>query len=313
MPFGEDFLSDEGMSPPLIQSDLLNSVEPESPVNQGVGNAVGPTVVALDDQADLNEQLGVPEADMDIHDEAEENLFVSAPASTLKKRGRPSLSASATPAKSVASRTPRSTKSAAAPKSAGRSTGKRKAAESELEEDEPEEDDEPEATPAPKRGRPARSAGTSASARIAAKAAKKPTRGRPKSTTPAKKAGRPKKVVNGEEAVDEFEVEDIVDSIIDADTMEHMYLVKWKNYPASANTWEPKMNLKGSLDLVRKADAKKKKAEAAEAAEKASAKKTAAAASREERKTARGKQPKPVKAVKKAPGRPLGRKRRARA
>jgi hypothetical protein len=134
---------------------------------------------------------------------------------------------------------------------------------------------------------------------------------------PAKKAGRPAKATNGTLAADEYEVEDIVDSAIDADTMEHMYLVKWKNYPASESTWEPKKNLKGSLDLVRKFDAKKKKEEAAEAAKKAAAKKTesASAASGEEKTATRGRKAKTVKAVKavkKAPGRP-GRKRRARA
>ncbi len=120
---------------------------------------------------------------------------------------------------------------------------------------------------------------------------------------------------------EEYEVEEIVESMIDADTMEHMYLVKWKNYPASDNTWEPKKNFKGSLDIVRKFDAAKKKAEAAKAAKKVSAKKTAGSG---EKKAAVGRKPKAVKvvkaakatkaakAVKKAPGRP-GRPRRARA
>jgi hypothetical protein len=284
------------------------------------------------------------------NDVEEHSPAVSAHLSTLKKRGRPSLSGSATPAKSVASRTPRSTKSAATPKSVSRSVGRRKAAEpepeqEELEEEEGEEQGEEEEeeegeedienTPAPKRGRPARSAGTSASARLAAKAAKKPARGRPKATTvssapdtrvyssnaaiqtatkPAKKVGRPRKnATNGEVAADEYEVETIVESAIDADTMAHMYLVKWKNYPASENTWEPKKNLEGSLDLVRKFDTQKKKAEAAEAAKKAAAKKTAAAASGPAKRATRGPKPKAVKAVKKAPGRPPGRKRRARA
>lgn len=111
----------------------------------------------------------------------------------------------------------------------------------------------------------------------------------------------------------EYEVESIADSIIDADTMEHMYLVKWKNYPASDNTWEPKKNLKGPLDLVRKFDAAKKKAEAAEAAKKAATKKAAAPASKERsaRRGAKPKAVKEVKATKKGPGRP--RKRRAGA
>lgn len=95
-----------------------------------------------------------------------------------------------------------------------------------------------------------------------------------------------------------------MDSAIDAETMQHMYLVKWKNYPDSENTWEPRKNLKGALALVREFDAKKKKAEAEEAAKKA--------ASGEEKKTTRARKPKAVKQVKKAPGRPR-RKRRARA
>ncbi len=120
---------------------------------------------------------------MDILDQLEADAAESAPSSSLKKRGRQSLSVSATPAKSVASKTPRKTpqsvKSAAAPKSAGRSTGKRKAVELEPEENEPE------GTPVAKRGRPgrpAKAAGASTSARLAAKAANKPTRGRPKAT-----------------------------------------------------------------------------------------------------------------------------------
>lgn len=109
----------------------------------------------------------------------------------------------------------------------------------------------------------------------------------------------------------EFEVESIADSVIDADTMEHMYLVKWKGYPASDNTWEPKKNFKGgSMDLIKKFDAAKKKAEATK---KAAAKKEAVPAS-EKKSTRRGAKPKAVKEVKtakKGPGRP--RKRRAGA
>jgi hypothetical protein len=321
-----------------------SSYEPESPVHNGVDAAASLTVVTLDDRV----QVGIPEADMDLQADIEADLnAASAPPSTLKKRGRPSLAGlvSTTPAKSVSARTPRSTASAA-PKSAGRSTGKRKAAESE-----PEEEGEHESTPAAKRGRPGRPAGAAASARLSPKAAKKPTRGRPKSATvsyitgftsssyganksnktaaksatKAKKGGRPKKDTTSDEIpAGEYEVEAIVDAVIDADTHKHMFLVKWKGYPESANTWEPKINLHAD-DLVHKILAELKKAKAAaaaaeKAAKKVTAKKATAAASGDEKTTAtRGRRAKaapkavkPVKAAKKAPGRP-GRKRRARA
>lgn len=54
-------------------------------------------------------------------------------------------------------------------------------------------------------------------------------------------------------------MESIVDSQIDADTMEHMYLIKWKGYADSENTWEPKTNLSHALDLVKAFHAKKQK------------------------------------------------------
>ncbi|KAK3904753.1 hypothetical protein C8A05DRAFT_31467 [Staphylotrichum tortipilum] len=300
------------MSPTLIQSDLLNSLKYDSPVEdagEDAGLDAGPTVVTLDDRAATSASgPGTPEADMEGWAAGDDlNSPAAAPPSTLKKRGRASLTASATPAGSVTSKTPRSTKSTGASKSAGRSTGKRKAAEPEPEEDEtdvdkPEEDEALKATPVTKRGgRAARSAGAAASARLAAKAAKKP----------AKKAGRPKKQTNGDVPAGEYEVEAIVESAIDADTMEHMYLIKWRNYPTRDNTWEPKRHLKGSLNLVREFDAQKKKAEAAEAAKKAAtARKTAAAATSGEKKPARGPKRKAAKAVKatkpakKGPGRP---------
>ncbi|KAH6634169.1 hypothetical protein B0J18DRAFT_10800 [Chaetomium sp. MPI-SDFR-AT-0129] len=204
MPFGEIFFGDEEHDIPLIQSDLLESLEAEMDQEDIYGNgdaSAGPTVVTLADRSAVNDVLpDAPEADLELQlqTEIQDSLPVSAPASVPKKRGRPSLSASATPAKSVAARTPRSAKSAATPKSASRSAGKRKAVapepEPEKEEEEEEVEEEAEAdgeaeesgedemedvpaVPARKRGRPARSTSAPTSARIAAKAAKKPTRG----------------------------------------------------------------------------------------------------------------------------------------
>jgi hypothetical protein len=82
-----------------------------------------------------------------------------------------------------------------------------------------------------------------------------------KQTTVKKSSGRGRKAAsNGETPAGEYEVEKIVDSQIDADTMEHMYLVKWKGYGDDENTWEPKTNLSHAPDLVKAFDAKKKAA-----------------------------------------------------
>ncbi|KAK3337294.1 hypothetical protein B0T19DRAFT_412115 [Cercophora scortea] len=281
------FLDEE---PPVafVQSDIRSSAPPSSRAASEVlgedqAQSAGPTVIRLEDEHELSEEgeedtaNQAPVADMgDVHSKEP-----AASATLPRKRGRPSLpgsTAKATPAKtstkSAAAKTPLTAKSATAPKSSGR---KRAIAEVEA-----EAEAEADSTPAVKRarGRPAaRSATVAASARLSAKAAKvadKPTRGRPRTAAttaaPAKAAkaakaapgrGRPKKEASGdlgdESAGDDYEVEQIVDSAIDADTMEHKYLVKWKNYPASQNTWEPKKNLAGSLSLVHKFDAEKKK------------------------------------------------------
>ncbi|KAL2165380.1 hypothetical protein VTH06DRAFT_678 [Thermothelomyces fergusii] len=318
MPFGEDLFPDGDMDPPLIQSDLVNSLEAEMDRDYGEAQSAGPTIVTLADRAAADEEPArAPESSSNQQVQAEEQVEAAShepagPSPATQKRGRPSILASEVPACARAS------------------SGKRKTAEVEPKETEPA------ATPVRKRGRPARSARVSASARLAAAAAaNKRARGRPRSSTTAAekpaKRGRPARkddddddaaaAADGETAADEFEVEEIVDSAIDADTMEHMYLVKWKGYPASENTWEPKKNLGGALDLVREFEAAKKKAEAEEAARKAAEKKTetatATAAPRATKATrkSKAKEVKPVKKTRKAPGRPgrPGPRRRARA
>ncbi|AEO53295.1 hypothetical protein MYCTH_2294421 [Thermothelomyces thermophilus ATCC 42464] len=178
MPFGEDLFPDRDLSPAPIQSDLLKSLEAEMDRDYGEVQSAGPTIVTLADRAVVDrEPAGVPEPDQQVQAEEKVNAASpepAAPSSTFKTRGRPSLSASATPVGSAASGTP---KSATTPKGARASSGKRKAAQGEPKETETA------ATPVPKRGRPARTAGVSASARLAAAAANKPARGRPRSTT----------------------------------------------------------------------------------------------------------------------------------
>lgn len=49
----------------------------------------------------------------------------------------------------------------------------------------------------------------------------------------------------------EWEVEEVVDSRIDADTYEHFYKVKWRGYSSKENTWEPKTNLSNCIEAIR--------------------------------------------------------------
>lgn len=101
---------------------------------------------------------------------------------SVKKRGRPSLSAGKTPTKS----TPASKNGTAERSTASRSAGRKRKAEESDEADEADEEPAAEATPARKRGRPAApktGAASAASARLAAKATKAPKRGRPAVTS----------------------------------------------------------------------------------------------------------------------------------
>jgi hypothetical protein len=57
----------------------------------------------------------------------------------------------------------------------------------------------------------------------------------------------------------EWEVEQIVDSRIDAETMQHWFKVKWKGYPSKDNTWEPKKNLTNCKTVLENYEKKVKK------------------------------------------------------
>jgi hypothetical protein len=163
-------------------------LEPEPAVAQPAASPpnAGPSVVGLDnDSNDIDVNPSTPVADIDIVDDEDE--FASPPVTAQKKRGRPSFgssSASDTPARTTVAKTPKSGNSTTKTPKSGKSTvaskpseRKRKAAD--LEEDDENNVEEPAAK---NRGRPVRTTGAVASARLAARAAKKPTRGRPKST-----------------------------------------------------------------------------------------------------------------------------------
>ncbi|KAL7808526.1 hypothetical protein V8C44DRAFT_335767 [Trichoderma aethiopicum] len=120
-----------------------------------------------------------------------------------------------------------------------------------------------------KPGRPARAAAvkpattkTAASKTEAVKPAAAKRRGRPPKE--ASKAAKPAKAAaaaaaGGKATKQEWEVEQIVDSMIDEETMEHFFKVKWKGYSSKDNTWEPKKNLANCKDLLEAYEKKAKK------------------------------------------------------
>lgn len=68
----------------------------------------------------------------------------------------------------------------------------------------------------------------------------------PAAVTPKKRGrGRPPKKPESRGSQKEWEIEKIVDSQVDVITKEHFYRVKWKGFPSTDNTWEPKKNLTG--------------------------------------------------------------------
>ncbi|KAM9879817.1 chromo domain-containing protein [Verticillium dahliae] len=69
-----------------------------------------------------------------------------------------------------------------------------------------------------------------------------------------KRRGRPSKAKTSmkreQDAEQEWEVESIEDSLIDRKGGVHYYQVKWKGFPASQNTWEPRASLSKCKDMI---------------------------------------------------------------
>lgn len=57
----------------------------------------------------------------------------------------------------------------------------------------------------------------------------------------------------------EYEVGLIVDDRLDRNTYVHRYLIQWKGYDASHNTWEPKRNLSECWVMIKEYEARKKR------------------------------------------------------
>jgi hypothetical protein len=53
-------------------------------------------------------------------------------------------------------------------------------------------------------------------------------------------------------AKDVWEVEEVVGSLIEADTYIHYYEVKWRGYSSKDNTWEPKKNLQNCQEAIKR-------------------------------------------------------------
>ncbi|PFH62460.1 hypothetical protein XA68_13527 [Ophiocordyceps unilateralis] len=80
-----------------------------------------------------------------------------------------------------------------------------------------------------------------------------------------KKAERQRRVTTkaNKKPGNEWEIERIVDDLVEKDTLRHFYLVQWKGFDSKDNTWEPKTNMancsKAIMAYEKKTKAKKGK------------------------------------------------------
>lgn len=78
-------------------------------------------------------------------------------------------------------------------------------------------------------------------------------------TTGSKRGPKPRsEPKEATEDAPEYEVEKILDQDIDNKLKSHMYLVKWKGYDDSDNTWEPRKNLTHAAELLKEFEAARK-------------------------------------------------------
>lgn len=217
-----------------FEEDAIDNGSPVPPNAQGTVVRLGDEPV---DEPEVNDDEDAPAAPV-------APMGLEKPASK-KKGGR--ASKGATPAKSTAktpqkatAKTPKSTKLTKTPSSATASK-KRKAPEA------------PIATPPAKRGG-GRAAASNAAAAIKESTAKR-ARAPNGTAKPAPKSngtrGRKKAAPVPGPIFEEYEVEAILDSTVDASTKEHMFFIKWKGYDDKDNTWEPKKNLTHAAELIK--------------------------------------------------------------
>lgn len=305
--------------PPMtnIGTDLLHNFgnfdDDEEPLDSGpvipdiMKEEITQTVVSIEneingDNEDSFDDDNDEDADEDLENghasesAAPEALFnVPTPATServasAKEAGRASKSASRVP---TPAKTPNSAKAKA---TVGR---KRKL----------DEDAEELAAKRPSHGR-ATAAAAKEGIKQASKRRPRAAPGTVKNEVPKSGRGRPgrkPKVEKDEPAAEEYEVEDILDSGMDYDTKQVLFLVRWKGYGEESNTWEPKTNLTHAKELVKEFEAAKKKDEKAAKKGTTSAKKPAPAKKAPRKAAAKA----PVKkaATKARPGRPARRGR----
>lgn len=268
--FGRGDDNDEDMPPPLPEQDYgldqnndLFASNDNATIGYEQDEPLGAAVQLDHDFDNEVDDIGDDPTGAGNHIMVEEEPAVLA---TARKRGRPSLSNSAsrnvTPAKMPAKTDGGQSKPPCSTVNARASDKKRKAV------------DAVDGAPLVKKTRVSkplkaeRAPERIQSRRVAAEAAKATFSTALKkakiveSSDPAPKRrkakARAERVVPVPVSSEAYEVEEVLDSGVDAETKKLMYLVKWKGYTSKHNTWEPKKNLSGASELIKQFNANSK-------------------------------------------------------